>query len=562
MIQSRQPVIPVFRSARTAIVLVFAVFAVWAGLFIASTSFMAWDGHRYFCLFDDAMISMRFADNLAHGRGLVWNPGERVEGYTNLLMTLVMAVPSTILKKRFAVLSMQLLGIVVAFAVAWMTACLAGELAEPEPELDPGLLRVVAFASGLAYYPLVYWTLMGMETGLVTLLLLVCLVSFLRFSHTVDRRSLVVLAVGGGLAYLARPDSTVVTAPLMALALGRAWRRLRWPPPVLVGSAGLYLLLPAAQLAFRASYYGSLVPTTYTLKLGGFPLADRVANGLAFLQPFFIQTWPLFVAGGVGAAAARRPRRIVALGVPLLLAVYQVVVGGDAWSYWRLVSPGMPILMVLAFFGTHAMVRSALRGVRSSSPRGVAATTVGAFVVLALVANRVFLPEIRLAVPPHGVEENRETVSAGLAVRALTHPTASVGVFQAGALPYYSERPAVDFLGKCDPHVAALAPDLSGAVAWLGMTTVPGHNKYDLRYSLVERRPTYIEGYAWGRQDLGPWATAHYEEAFFEGQRLLLLRDSPLVDWRKLGRRLSGPGARRGGRSRTEARSREAEGAH
>ena len=34
---------------------------------------------------DDAFISFRYAANLAHGRGLVWNPGERVEGYTNFL---------------------------------------------------------------------------------------------------------------------------------------------------------------------------------------------------------------------------------------------------------------------------------------------------------------------------------------------------------------------------------------------------------------------------------------------------------------------------------------------
>src|SRR5262245_54883150 len=36
---------------------------------------------------DDAYISYRFARNLARGLGLVYNPGERVEGYTNFLWT-------------------------------------------------------------------------------------------------------------------------------------------------------------------------------------------------------------------------------------------------------------------------------------------------------------------------------------------------------------------------------------------------------------------------------------------------------------------------------------------
>jgi hypothetical protein len=58
---------------------------------------MAWqgavviDGHRYYALRDDAMISMRYAYHLARGDGLVWNPGEYVQGFTNLGWTLVMA---------------------------------------------------------------------------------------------------------------------------------------------------------------------------------------------------------------------------------------------------------------------------------------------------------------------------------------------------------------------------------------------------------------------------------------------------------------------------------------
>ncbi|MFL6290176.1 MAG: hypothetical protein ACJ759_04705, partial [Thermoanaerobaculia bacterium] len=39
---------------------------------------------------DDAYISYRYAFNLLHGHGLVFNPGERVEGYTNLLYVLLM----------------------------------------------------------------------------------------------------------------------------------------------------------------------------------------------------------------------------------------------------------------------------------------------------------------------------------------------------------------------------------------------------------------------------------------------------------------------------------------
>ena len=62
--------------------LLVAGFLVYAWRYILATSFVI-DGTRYYILFDDAMISMRYAYNLAHGNGLVWNIGERVQGFTN-----------------------------------------------------------------------------------------------------------------------------------------------------------------------------------------------------------------------------------------------------------------------------------------------------------------------------------------------------------------------------------------------------------------------------------------------------------------------------------------------
>src|SRR3954468_9126066 len=49
-------------------------------------------GKRYFSLIDDSMISMVYARNLADGHGLVYQAGQHIEGYTNLLWTLWMAV--------------------------------------------------------------------------------------------------------------------------------------------------------------------------------------------------------------------------------------------------------------------------------------------------------------------------------------------------------------------------------------------------------------------------------------------------------------------------------------
>jgi hypothetical protein len=76
----------------------------WAGRTIAIllmsllTAYAIWqasiviDGTRYFSLDDDQMVAMRYGRNLAEGFGPVWNPGERVEGYTGPAWMAVMAL--------------------------------------------------------------------------------------------------------------------------------------------------------------------------------------------------------------------------------------------------------------------------------------------------------------------------------------------------------------------------------------------------------------------------------------------------------------------------------------
>ena len=53
---------------------------------VCSLALGAWAFHanrRYY--HDDAFITLRYARNLLAGEGPVWNPGERVQGYTNFL---------------------------------------------------------------------------------------------------------------------------------------------------------------------------------------------------------------------------------------------------------------------------------------------------------------------------------------------------------------------------------------------------------------------------------------------------------------------------------------------
>lgn len=509
-------------------------YAVWAGLFIYHSSYVALDGQRYFGLFDDAMISMRYAWNFAHGQGLVWNPGERVEGYSNLLMTLLMAIACWLLPKSLAVLAVQTAGLPIVLGIAWLARLAAKDVYSGMPHAR--LVAALVFASVLLYYPLSYWTLMGMETGLLSLLFLLCALlglRWLRHERTVD---LFWVAVAAGLAFLLRNDSLVLTALVFAFLAVVSWRtsgntgKLRR-----IGYAAVLVLsFAVAQTVFRTVYYGQLLPNTYVLKLTQYPLRIRLIDGVRFSLGFVEQTWPLFVLAAISVWRAFRPERVFLLAVMLTALAYQVYVGGDVWSTWRMLAPGMPALIILAVGGAATAA--------SFINRGWASRYAGALVgLLALVpvafADLPFLPDMAVRGPTSAAIANRTHTNAAIAINALTRPGASVGVIWAGTLPYYVDRYAIDYLGKSDPHIARLAADVSGDSGWGGMISVPGHNKYDLEYSIVQRRPTYSQAFAWGHATVRPFFVKNYVRVEYHGvagtKTVFLLKDSPLVCWER-----------------------------
>jgi hypothetical protein len=308
---------------------------------------------------------------------------------------------------------------------------------------------------------------------------------------------------------------------------------------VLLAEVGAVGGVVVAASMFRLLYYGSWVPNTYTLKVSGYSLGFRIANGWAFVVPFLkTAAVPLAIAL---AGLLLRPRRSTGLLVAIFGAAvaYQVWVGGDAWNYWRFFAPSVPLLVLSSIVQLRTVLRNrterAPLGQWSLAPRLRENMVVLAVLVIAFWhLNAAFLPEMLLRALPYDVSFNQRAVNVGLALEQVTTGSATVGVFRAGAIPYFSERRGVDFLGKSDPYVARLAPDLSGASGRLGMRAMPGHSKYDLNYSILHLRPTYVERVQRGRQDTEPMASQLYTRAFFKGVRLNLLMGSRDVLWDKL----------------------------
>ena len=505
------------RSAKLRSVLLIClavVYVGWAAAFIARSSIETGSG-RCFCLFDDAMVNLRYAWNLAHGNGLVWNPGERVEGSTSFLSTIYMTLGALFLDKSAAALPVQITGIPLVLGVALM-ACRLGRLLD-----GPRHYGLITAAAVLAYYPLSYWSLMGMETGFLAALAVAALLVAMGLGSEPKGSKLLGLLLG--LMFATRPDAAVPAALILAFRVAwilRRRRRLGAIRPWLVEVA-VFAGIVGGLTLFRLVYYGSPVPNTYYLKLADWPLSLRLRNGWKFVVPFLETSRYLFLFALCSVAFHRDGRRLLLLCFAGCVIAVQIWVGGDAWRYWRMLVPGVVALIVLAVDGASYLVRWVVRPERRRLILGLSlACPVGAV----WAANERFMDELLMEVPAYMVRFNESTVKAGIELSHHADPQGSVAVAAAGAVPYYSGLRGIDVLGRSDAHVARLH------VVYDERTVTPGHQKFDLHYSIETLQPDAIyDVVSWGRRD--HQFVRYVMRNYVQRGSFWLRRDSPHVYW-------------------------------
>lgn len=413
------------------------------------------DGRRVFWLHDDMMISMRYAQNLANGDGLVFNPeGERVEGYSNggwvLVMTAVHLLP---LPSTLTSLVILALNVALAVVVLWLAVQLMQRLVPQVGMAVPAALLALAFVNDFFR-----WTVIGLEIPLQTALFLWLLLRVMDEAKVGRPKAMTFLAAG--LLGIVRVDGVVLAGLLSLLAFFLA------TSPRVLGLSVLVLALPLAQVAFRLAYYGYPLPNTYYLKVAEY--SERLWPGVAyagrFLQLYGL-VW-LVALLGVIASGNRRARALWLLGLPLL--AYAVYVGGDDFSGVRFLAAWLPVLLALAFLTPYWFGWQARPLLYNLS-------------LFTLLAGTIAMARYRFW---GGPSDEFGMAQAGLALRQSTLPQTTIGVFWAGTLPYFAERPVVDMLGKNDEQLARL-PARPGSHH-------PGHNKFDYRYSLGVLRPDLL----------------------------------------------------------------------
>lgn len=306
---------------------------------------------------DDAYITYRIARNFARGDGLVFVPGQRVEGYTNFLWTVLLSIP-----ERFGwpvvgfgqvlALTSFVVAVVLAYRLSYRFL----------PTHGQRLLALLVLCTNMTF--LAYWT-SGMETMLQTALLLGVANLLLPISGGAAQHWLHWASAGllGALALLTRLDSAVLVVAIAVVAAVSGVRTATGPGGrsdqdrnqvitravghvALAGFVGLVVLTP--WLVWKSDYYGTITPNTYAAKAGA-PLTARLMYGLLYLIAFFL-SYGVFLLFPRLRDTWRSRSSLGALAPAVALSViwcgYICWVGADFMEF-RFMVPIIPYLAVI-----------------------------------------------------------------------------------------------------------------------------------------------------------------------------------------------------------------------
>ncbi len=440
---------------------------------------------------DDAVTSMQYVKNLVLGNGLVFNVGERVDGYTNFLWVLFMT-PVYGLSQLFG---FDFVAAIVALTIGFEALVLvllfdvAGALFEaPLALFLPLFLCVVdnAFTT---------WAVLGLEVHFLAFWLLLAL--------ALSRSRLPARALYTGLALaaavLTRPDAAlfgaaVVGSELVEAAL--AYRRgdrggaKALGRDVLVMSAA-WLVPYALYFAWHYAYYGEPFPNTYYTKLGGH--IDAWSRGLEYLREFLdVRGWvPLL---GVFALFGVRDKTLRAVAAYLAVhTLYVVYVGGDFMPGHRFFVPELPLYYLLVGasfdlawrFVQRTDVRARLGTLGVSPPFVAGFALAGTLAALALLFDhQLHAGPIDAVRATWGEDHGRQRrLMTWLRERKPKNATFATGLI--GHVGFFGDVYVIDTCGIIDKAVAH--QEVKGFGHGL-----PGHEKRASPEQVLARHPTYV----------------------------------------------------------------------
>jgi len=337
---------------------------VFAGLILLCIVFIVICNNNRF-IQDDAFISFRYVQNFVDGHGLVFNIGERVEGYTNLLWVLIL---SALVRMNFDIgNTAQTLSLAFGVLVLVMTYLLSGLIRikgdietkyakkskTESVDSSTGFFDLIPSALLVFTGSFVFWAISGMET---TMFISFCLLGIYYYIKDKDlptpnyKFPIFIL-----LATLTRPEGMYFFGLILIHRFGLLFMEKRgeglkefFSKKNLI-SYLVYVIPVIFYFVIRYSYYGYLFPNTYYAKTG--LSSQYITAGIEYFMKFFSS----YLLYGVILVAPvylfRKKENFFEISLFYLLIVsfilYVISVGGDVLKQNRFFLPILPMLYIL-----------------------------------------------------------------------------------------------------------------------------------------------------------------------------------------------------------------------
>src|SRR5579883_389660 len=298
---------------------------------------------------DDAFITTRYVQNFTAGKGLVYNVGERVEGYTHFLWLLLLS-------------GARYLGFDPVDASIWLgIAAYTGLLillllisVQERGTSKRVWIPVVAVIVALSYDAAV-WASGGLETSLYAFLILA---AFYVWFYSKYKENVRLLIAGFILVLVAltRPDGVLFTLTACCLFFARGVRSRTLKS---AAKEVLMILLPSViigvpYLLWKKYYYGDILPLTYYAKSAGYSYFEQGVYYIwLYFRVYFIQGLSLLIGVGILLRSQRRERSaepergsaVVVAGIASLvyLSIFVARTGGD-FMFARFIIPVVPLM--------------------------------------------------------------------------------------------------------------------------------------------------------------------------------------------------------------------------
>ncbi len=426
---------------------------------------------------DDAFISFRYAHNLVNGHGLVWNPGERVEGYTNFLWTLLMAIPIAL--GYGPVFFSQVIGVILFTGSLVFTYLAAASIFSSRPA---GLVTAVLLGTNFTFSS---YATGGLETQLQAFLVIASFYCFVRIQRKpASCLYYPLLSIISALSLLTRMDSAIPLAVIYITLLLELYNPVNTNPEktkilgLLCLPVGLVII---SWLVWKTFYYGSILPNTYYVKAQG-QSVDIFWLGFLYLLTFF-QSYFLTPFLFIGIRFSKRFFSDSALRTLVIIIIiwcaYIIYVGGDFMEF-RFMVPILPLFFISLWKAISSLADKYLE----------------IFLVIMVVTGSIHHQttftytegiETIDALNHHVLDISENWIGVGEKLYTLFGQSedVTIAVTAAGAIPYYSQLPTIDMLGLND--------------AWIARNGIfighrPGHRRLSPASYLLSRRVNLVIG--------------------------------------------------------------------